>query len=196
MSDHEDGHFMTKFDESLDQLCFDRKIDVGRGLIEEEQLRFAGESAGDHDALAFSSGEIGKGPVREIGHSHFIERGVSGLATLAGKTSHGEPIEATHQYDIESGDGELCIESHRLGHVAHRPLGLARALAEDLERSTAGFDQSEDESHESGFSSSVRSDDTEGITAMNRKIDILEHERFTVAKREMATIDDHFAGRF
>ena len=46
---HQDGHALLQLREGLDKLFFHRKINVRRRLVEEEQLRFAGQCPRDED---------------------------------------------------------------------------------------------------------------------------------------------------
>ena len=188
--DHEDGHLLSQFHESFDQLGFDGKVDVRSRFVENKQLGVAGQCAGDEDSLPFSAGKVGEGAMGKVGHLDFVECGHGPLAAFSGKAPEAQPIEAGHEDDVEGSNGKLGVKVHRLGHVSQRLLGAAGAFPEDLETASTRLEEPEDEFYEGRLPPAVGSDHAEGFPPANREGNVLQNESSVVPKRKMPTIDD------
>ena len=73
VGDEHDGHALAEFSEGFVEGGLDALVDIGGGFVEEEELGFGDEGAGDEDALALAAGEVGEGFVGDVFEADFAE---------------------------------------------------------------------------------------------------------------------------
>jgi len=73
VGDHEDGHVLAELLDGFEQVGFERHIEVGGGLVHEEEGGTGYQGAGDKDSLTLSAGKVGKVFVERIRHIHRFE---------------------------------------------------------------------------------------------------------------------------
>ena len=124
-----------------------QRIHAGRWLVEDQEIRIAGQSQGQAHALTLATGELVEGTLGEL-------REVRALQELVG----GNRV-SVHRSDQVDRVADLPVARHRPGlkHRAHQRAahGLARAHAVAADVSLRGGGQAEDDVQEGALARTV-----------------------------------------
>jgi hypothetical protein len=189
VGDGEDGELGFEGFDGFEEPGFDGEVDIGGGFVEEEDLGFANEGAGDEDALALAAGEFGEGVLGVVDEVHAFEGMVGGFLVFAGVATAEAIVDAAHEDDVAGGDGELGVEVEVLGHVSDAGGGVARGGAEDFDLAAIGFEEAEDEFKEGGFAAAVGADEAEGFAARDGEGGLFEDGGLVVGEVDAGELD-------
>lgn len=181
---HEDRHLLFQRGERFNELFLDGKINVGGRFIEEKKLRLTGEGSRNEDALTLASGEIGERSIRELFEADFSERLERNFAALFGIESKAMSIEATHEDNVDRGDGEEWIKAHRLRHVAYLFAGLVGRFPEKGEGAAIRLKQAEHQFEQGRLAPAVRPDHAKRFAFGNRKGHVFQNQLSAIAKAQ------------
>ena len=143
--------------EELDHVEGGGGVEVGEGLVEEEELGVGLEDSGEGGALAHALGVLADGAgevgVEADGAEGHLGRAYAGAAAVAVK--RGEVGEVLH-------GGELVVEHGGVAHVGDAAALVVGRLREDRYGAAGGGDETGDEAEEGGFAGSVFAEDDGG----------------------------------
>ena len=132
-------------------------VEVGEGLVEEEEFGVGLEDSRERGALAHAlrvlAERASEGWVEADGAEGHLGGAYAGAALFA--VESGEVVEVLH-------GGELVVEHGRVAHVGHAAALQVRAFAEDGGGAASGGDEARDDAEESGFAGSVFAEDDGG----------------------------------
>ena len=132
-------------------------VEADQGLIEEQQVGFLGEGAGDQHAPLLAAGELADLAASEVGKLDLFQCGRHGLAVgVAGAAQEADAAIAAHHDDIADSSGKVPIDDLRLGRVADATADRSDGLAEELDAAAPGFEQAEERLDQGGLSGAVR----------------------------------------
>ncbi len=140
--------------EEFDHVVGGGDVEVGEGLVEEEEFGVGLEDAGEGGALAHAlrvladgAGEVGVEADGAEGHLGGADAGAAAVAVEG-----GEVVEVLH-------GGELVVEHGRVAHVGDAAALLVGAFAEDGDGAASGRDEAGDDAEEGGFAGAVFAED-------------------------------------
>jgi hypothetical protein len=167
-----------------------RGIEIGGGLVEQQQLRFAGQRPGDQHALPLPPGQRGEGPTCQRLHPHFRQC-IPGHRPIrrAIRPPCGPVPQPSHQHHIKHIDRECLIDPRVLRHVSHPPPSPSGVLPQDANRSAPRAQQTQQQAQQGRLASAVRPDHASQVAGLHGQIDVFEHRRATVAERQIAHFD-------
>ena len=113
--------------EEFDHVAGGGDVEVGEGLVEEEEFGVGLEDAGEGGALAHALRVLADGAVR-LGSRPTARRAISGLPTQAQPPSRCRRGEVVEVLD----GGELVVEHGSVAHVGHAAALVVRALLRRL----------------------------------------------------------------
>ena len=129
-------------------------VEVGEGLVEEEEFGVGLEDAGEGGALAHALGVLADGAgevgVEADGAEGHLGGAYAGAALFA--VEGGEVVEVLH-------GGELVVEHGGVAHVGHAAALLVGRSAEDGDGAAGGGDEAGDDAEEGGFAGAVFAED-------------------------------------
>ena len=170
----------------------------GGRLIEDQQLRLAGEGAGDEGALLLPDRESPDPPIAEAGHVGPLQRPLDRRAIGRARTAEGpEAREAAHPDDFGDGRGKLRVEGgEALRHVADPPaFAEARGvLPEEAHVAARGAEQPEDDIQQRALPRPVRPDQPQELATVHRQVHPRQGRLATVAEADVAEFDEWFSG--
>ena len=150
--------------ELLPELEAALRVEPGRGLVEEQDLRIAGERAGDREALALAAGELADARVPLLLEREILEQP---LRVAAARVERAEEIEHLE-------DGQLLGEPRLLERDAEAraelPLVLSPAAAEDLDVSGVGAREPLEDLDRRGLAGAVRPEKAEAFARPDLQI--------------------------
>ena len=161
VGDDEHGHLALGPDglEQLDDLALVAHVEVGEGLVEQEQVGLRDEGLGDGDALLLAAGEgrhalvgEGEGPDRLEGvldASPVVGAGPADAPPAAGEA---EADEVAGPHRVADGGGVV------LGHVADAGVASVRGLAQHRHRPGRHREQAEHDLQQGGLARAVGPD--------------------------------------
>ena len=77
-------------------------VQAGGRLVQQQQLRFAGQGAGDQHPLLLAAAEGGEVAVRMVGQPHFGQGGAGRLPVAAAPgPQHRRPAQTAHQHHVQ-----------------------------------------------------------------------------------------------
>ncbi len=158
---HEDGAAATAEDgpsaevgEELDHVLSGGGVEVGEGLVEEEEFGVGLEDAGEGSALThalrvLADGTIEAGIEADRAEGHL---GAADAGAAAGAVESGEVSEVFHC-------GEFVVEHGGVAHVSHAAALLVRRLREDGDAAAGGGDEARDDAKEGRFARAIFAED-------------------------------------
>jgi hypothetical protein len=144
-------------------------VEVGEGLVQEEELGVGLKHAGERGALAHALRVLGDGP-REV---RVKTDGAEGELRGAYAVQAAFIVKCSEVAKVLHG-GELFVEHGGMAHVGDAAAVVARVAAEDFERSARGGDESGKEAEKGGFASAVFSEDYSAGAGGNANGDVPE----------------------
>ena len=184
--------------EGVDEVVVGDGVEGGGGLVEQQQVGFAGEGAGDQDALLLPTGEFGDLAAREVGDFHRVQCGVDGVVGVGDRTASDTvfPAEAiaAHFDDFADGDGEVPVDGAGLGHVADAGADAAGRAAVDQDFAVGGLERAEDGFEQGGFAGAVAADQGGECAAGDLEVDLLKHGIAAVADGDVAQLNVRAGG--
>ncbi len=122
-----------RFDDEVQHLCLDGRVESGRRLVEDQERRVLGERHRDHDALLHPARElvgVAAHHGRRVGDLHAHQRLVGTLlGFLARHPEHRErlgDLRADAKPRVQRGAGVLVDHRHRAGVVVAEPFAAQR----------------------------------------------------------------------
>ncbi len=150
-------------------------IEAGEGFVEEEDVSFLGEGAGEEDTLLLAAGEFTDLAVVEVADSEGCEGVVNGLVVLRGVTFPESKMRETSHFDESAdGDGKGPIDFLSLGEVGKFAGPLSHCGSAPLNGAGSAWDQACDRFEEGGFSGAVRSDEGDAVAAGGGEGDVAQ----------------------
>jgi hypothetical protein len=179
-----------------------REVEVGRRLVEQEQIGALGERHRDPRALSLPAGELIEGPGGELGHAGPLECLADGrlvvrrplpVPSLVGVPAAGDEV----------GDGQALGRDRRLRQHAEdlRDLaggGAVDALAVEQHVALAGGQQPAQGAQEGRLAAAVGSDDRGDGAVEDVEVEAVDHDVVAVAQLQVArlqpgVVDGHVA---
>lgn len=120
---HDDNYalFLGEPLQQTDDIHLVMYVQIGRGLIQQKNLRLLGYPAGEHDALMLACGQLVEVPhrqVRDIHHTHGLLHDyhviVQGLPLVMGVAAHQHGIDHGHRERVPRGARDV---SDLLGQI-------------------------------------------------------------------------------
>jgi len=143
--------------EELDHVLGAGGVEVGEGLVEEEEFGVGLEDSGEGGALAHALGVLanwtGEVGVEAYGAEGHLGRAYAGAAFVA--VERGEVGKVLH-------GGELVVEHGGVAHVSDAAAFAMWGAGEDGNGSASGCDESGDDAEEGGFAGAVFAEDYGG----------------------------------
>ena len=171
VGDHDDGHRAVEVAEDGIEFLFEMAVDVGGGLVEDEDARRGDDGAAEEDALHLPAGQLADGARGVFSHAVFFQELAGFPAVGAGVGGEDSFLgEQPGEDDFLDADGETAVECAVLRQVAEEV--VERDVADDF--AGGGFEQAEYHFEEGGFSSAVGSDDAEEIPFVDAEVDVLQ----------------------
>ena len=184
--------------ERVDEVVVGDGVERGGRLVEQQEVGFAGEGAGDEDALLLSAGEFGDFATGEVGDFHRVQCGVDGVVGIGdGAASDAVlPAEAVaaHFDDFADGDGEAPVDGAGLGHIADAGADAAGRAAVDQDFAAGGLERAEDSFEQGAFAGAVAADQGGECAARDLEVDLFEHGGTAVADGDAAQLDIRAGG--
>ena len=188
------GHaFVGEFDHDVKHFVDHFRVERGRWLVEQHDLRLHGEGAGDGDTLLLASGQLRRhfGGLR--GHADAAQQ-IHGqvLGFLLVHVAHLDRCQC-HVFQ----NGFVGEQVERLEHHAHFRTQFGEFLAFLRQRfavdaDIAGIDgfQTVDGAAHRGFARAGRSDDDEHLAFAYGEVDVLEHMQIAIMLLDMGQFDE------
>ena len=189
--DHHDGilHFLLQL---LAQLGIRRKIQRGKGIVIDIDLRAAHQGAGDGQSLLLSAGHIGR-PL----HDALIEA-MRLLLDERGRLRHLSRMRKLRLIGILLAEadivGDAAAEQYGLlGHIADLGAQLLQVifphiLLIDAHRSIADIIKAGHQRHERALARTGRADERDRLAFAHREAHILEHRLFPIREAVIAAL--------
>ncbi len=131
----------------------DLGVESAEGFVEEEDLGFDGEGAGEGDALALAAGELGGVSVSVHIELHELQQGQDAAADILARGAFAARLDAQAEGDVFE-DGHMAEEGVVLEDEADAALaGVERGgvLAVEVDGAAVGGIQPGDDAEEGGF---------------------------------------------
>ena len=157
-----------------------RDVDSGRGLVEDEQLRVAGERLGHERALLLASGEPGERPICDLGEPDSVDRLLDASSILTAESADEPRARHTARcHDLPHRRRRIETELGALRQVAERaasPRDIHR-LAEEPDLAAVRPLEPEREPEQGGLPAAVRARDGDELARFDRQIEAREDRR-------------------
>lgn len=184
--------------EGVDEVVVGDGVKRGGGLVEQEEVGFAGEGAGDQDALLLPAGEFGDFAAGEVGDFHCVQCGLDGVVGVGERAASDAvlPAEAVaaHFDDFADGDGEVPVDGAGLGHVADAGADAVGRPAVDQDFAARGLERAENGLEQRAFAGAVAADQGGECAAGDLQVYLLEHGGAAVADGDAAQVDVRAGG--
>ena len=182
-TDHDADAAVGDVAERIQELIVGNHVQGGGWFVQEEQTRFAGQGAGDQDALALSAGELADLAICQIGHVHPFQCPVDRIAANLAGADAAAPAEAVaaHLHHFAHCDREAPVDIVDLRHVAQRAAHVVRALSVDLHPSALRTQQAGDGLEQRALAGAVAADDGGERARRQGEIELFEDRRSAVA---------------
>lgn len=156
-----------KFDEGVGEVAAAFDIEAIEGFIEEEDVGFLGEGAGDEGALLLAAGELVDLAMGDVTEIHGGD-GFCGLGPIdfPEALEMAEVWEATHCYDIAHPDWEVALVAIDLGKVSNFTACFREGIFTPLDGAGLLFEESGEESDEGAFAGAVWAQEGEALAAV------------------------------
>jgi hypothetical protein len=166
------------------------RIDAGRRLVEQQELRLVQETRGERQALLPTAGELARELLRAIDEPEPLQRCSTRSSTCPSNTS-------ARRSEVLA-DRQVFPQREALRHVADVTLDRLR-LAPDVEAEARSLRRCRASGARtaSGWTSSCRchwAQEAEDLAAQHRQREILDDVMRTEALVEPADVDDDFTG--
>jgi hypothetical protein len=177
--------------EEIHQLLLRRWIDTGRGLIEQEELGFRCEGAGEEDALLLATGQGTDRPAREVGGVDVGQRVARHGALRGARPSTArlsrDPAHQDHVLDEEWIVPAQLLRLREVRDAPRRPCWLA----EDHGRSGHRGQDSDNDLEQCRLPRAVRADERDQLTGLHREVDAGDDGPTRVVSRGNTAQLDH-----
>ena len=187
---HVDGREAEPVLQRLDlvaQLHAHLGVEVGQGLVEQEEQRIDGERPAEGDALALSAREIGDLAVFETGQPQELQHlGHAPAHRLALDAAQAQPVAdvAEHGHVRPQGVG---LEDH--GDVALLRRERGDVLAEQADGPARGFLEAGDGAQQRGLAAAGGTEDGHELARRDGKVDAVQHRHRAVAHMQILDFD-------
>ena len=175
--------------EEIEDLDHAKRVDGGRRLVEDEDVRRLHQRVRDAEALLHAARVRLDAVVGTVGQTDLLEdlvhRGL-GLATF-------EPVEAGRVAQVLAA-GEAAVEADGVGEVADPTLDLAgmsgRIEADDARLAARRLGQTEEHEDRGGLARAVRPEQPEDLAGSDLQIELVDRGQRVVALRQRPGPDE------
>ena len=173
--------------EVVDQGGASGSVEGGKGLVEEEDFGFEGESAGEADPLRLAARDLAGVTIGELTDAEAVEPAF-GAGTAVGA---GDLVEAQGGFDVFADRG---VEEERLledgSHAAAGSEGVvAHGLPVEEEFAAVGLDEKLEDTEQCALAGAVRTDDDADLARGNGEVVDLEDATPPARHFEVADLD-------
>ena len=177
--EHNGGAFRQARKEFI-QFDFRLRVDVGRRLIEQEQIRVRAERLCNHRALTLPAAEFGEQAAAQSAKPHRLERLCGRGTVLAGEPAEDAVTPAPQRGSFQHTDGKGRIVRHGLRHKPDAPPHPFGRLAEDAHLPVSRGQRPQQEPQQRRLAAAVGTN--HGGQGMRRqgKGDVVQHFGFPV----------------
>ncbi len=194
----QDGQASVELPEQVKDVALQALVDVGRGLVQDEDAGLAGQGAGEQDPLQLPPREAADAAAGQVQGLHLGQGAVGDLAigpAVAAGPEPGEspPTRATNprqQHRLLHRNREVAGKARVLGHIAQLAAGLAGRAAEDPYLAALGGEQAQDEAQQGTLAAGVGTDDPDELPRRHAQADGLQDPGGAVGKVEIPYLDD------
>lgn len=167
-----------------------RRIETGRGLVQEQEPGVGGEGARDEHPLLLSSGEAVEAPMGEVGQPH-VDQGLlhPALIVVGGAATEPQPSEAPHENHLGRRERKAPGNPADLRHVADRLVLAARGLTEDLDGAHPGRQKAQEELEARALSRPVGPDESREDALIDLQFDTAQDVLSVVGETEAGDAD-------
>jgi len=191
----EDGHPVGQTFQDLKKLDFNTGVNVGGGLIKEEDFRFTGQGPGNENTLPLTTGQAVERARRQTINSKFrhgLESDPPVFGAVASKPDRTGP---THEHYIHDRDRKRGIILQVLRHIPNLGPRLMRGNTQDFNGAALRGEQSQDQLEQGRFSAAIGANQGHRIQSLNDKGDIRENGYLSIRERDLIALDDRSGGR-
>jgi len=186
-----DDDGLVEFAKPLKQVAdfdADAGVETAGRFVEEENLRFVEEYAGEADALRLTAGELIDHRIALVGHVDEFEFFFADLAAVrtVDAVGRGEEFEVFN-------DLHVIIDAEEVGHIADESadflrMGIDRFSA-DVGFAVIGIEEGGQHAHGRGLTRSVRTDEAEDVPLSERQVEIVDGDQIAVAFCQLAGLN-------
>jgi len=160
-------------DEAVGKMAAAFDIESVEGFIEQENMSFLGEGAGDVSALLLSAGELINLAVRDVAEFHSGNRFFGFLRIYFSETLQmSEVWKASHRDNIANANWKVALMLINLREIGNFTTGLGEGCFAAVDGAVLMFEQAGEKADESAFSCSIGTEKSKSLSAMNREIDL------------------------
>ena len=173
-------------------------IHTGKGFVHEVDAGLLGERSGEKYPLLLAAGKLADLAIRELGNADLSQAFEGPFAVGPARSPEKAEVGVhAHHHHVDSGGGEIPVDTFSLRHVGHPGAPPAGAFAADFHPAADGFDEAEDRFEEGAFAGAVRTHDGDEFAFGQGDVDIPEHGLVVVGDGEVVDFDrDLFSGGF
>jgi hypothetical protein len=153
------------------------RVEVGQGLVEQEQARAADQCVRDQDALELAAGKRADTGIGEMLRTDGVQHLVDRSAPLARRQGDPEPVAVYPESNkVTRPQRHVGVQQGLLGDVADDVPASPRSIG-CLDDHASGLSalQAEDDAEQGGLASPVRADDPGELALLERERDVAEH---------------------
>ena len=149
-------------------------VEVGEGLVEQEEVRVDGEGAGEGDALLLAAGELGGASAGVIGHPDDVEEFAGPLVSLSPSLASHLEAESDVLEDAHVRPEGVVLEHH----AAASPVGRSARDVVVSEADAAGVGEVEacDDPEEGRFAAAAGAEEEEQFTGLDDEGHVVDGE--------------------
>ena len=196
------AELLLKVGEKVEDLCLNRDIEGGDGLVADDQLRAQGEGAGDADTLALTAGELVRVAVDVLGvEAHDVEKGrdvADALLPLGHEAVDDERLGddlADGHARVERGvrvlEDVLHVAAHRLEFLL---LHLGHVVTTEEDGSRGWGREAHDAAAGRRLAAAGLADEAEGLAGIDVKAHVLDGLDLLLLAAEDARVDGELLG--
>jgi len=171
MGDHHHRQGGRQLREEIVQIAAATFIQVGRGLIQQEQARLAHQGTRHQHTLQLPSRQRGERPAGQVADSHPAEGIIHCIAIDAAVAPAGSrQAQSPLEHNVDHAQRETATEGGVLRAVADGRACQARALPQHLDAALPWLHQAQDELEQGALATSVGADHGEELPRMHGEV--------------------------
>jgi hypothetical protein len=176
--------------QDIDDGALGGRVDAGHRLVEEIDIGFLDQRAGEEDALLLAAGELADLAVGIVLHAD-LRQGVHRLVAFgaAGAAQPAEMAVEPHRHDIEGVGREIPVDAGALRHIADLAALAVIGAAVDADMAGGRGDEAEDRLDQRRLAGAVRADDRRHDAGRDVEIDVPQHRLGVIADRQVLDMD-------
>ena len=180
--EHRDLVLAGQLAEHGDDLLLAAQVEVGKRLVEQEQLRPGDQRVRDQHPLLLTAGQLADPGVGVPVGADIGERRIDQFPALPRREAESEPVPVkAKRHHVAGAQRHVLVDDELLRHVADGGPVLVvqcltvQGLTVDEHPPARRLDQAEDDPEQRGLARAVRADDPGEVALLERERDVAEH---------------------